>query len=791
MAASELRRFEMRVLRDVLAGQTGQPSIGAARFSFLGQGATVSVAATIPTGSSQLHVFDAGALLSGSTVQVGLNGKSLSVTSVDSRTLISVSNSTGSSISVTVGTRLILTSDAVTVFSDAAGTPISGGNTLDTGPGSPPIWIGRPVVDYISTSLSGYDATTAATQPSGSGSALSWSHTASGSNRLVLVAVSWQEGTGTEDIDSVTYGGIAMTLVDSTIMTSLYSLMDPPTGSKTVVVNWTGSGSKTAVAGAVSFAGVDRDHPLDATVKATGNSTAPSVSIPAGDISRVILTFVGVNCASSVPTLTAGTGLTQRWNDHSGTTGATLGGGATADSAGGAQTLAWTLSSARNWSTIAVGVRSAQRLEVDLAAANVPSLAYVDARNYPNLQDAVDSVAIGGTLNIPNGDYVVPDGGLVINKSICLQGDPGTRLFSFATDGDQPVIRIVPGGVPIQGITIRDLTLLNGSLPEAGLTGNCGILCDLPTDGSKVSRLVIERVITYDMGDDGISLVGRGTNDSFFVFVSLRDVSCVNGRGRGLFASYANLLNCYGCYFAANDLEGVRCEVSEPALYACSVENNCLTAFSRKDPEHLEDRFALDPDLGGQLVFLNCGMGRIDAMHVESFNGENQPLCKRGIVLANSKAITVSGCLFINGGEDDLDAGILITGSNGSNSSPVVMACTVLPNWFSQVKNAVVVDSGATTARDCVVFPQHISSGTGALSLPTAVSDSGIVSLGNRKLGSSGLSRGIFVPPRVNSAGDPLPSLTSTEAGYMLFDTTTATLRLWTGSAWLRVSLLP
>ncbi len=73
MAATELRRFDIRVMRDVFAAESNL-TLSGARFSFFGQGATVAAAATIPTGSSALGVYDAGALAAGSTVMIGLGG---------------------------------------------------------------------------------------------------------------------------------------------------------------------------------------------------------------------------------------------------------------------------------------------------------------------------------------------------------------------------------------------------------------------------------------------------------------------------------------------------------------------------------------------------------------------------------------------------------------------------------------------------------------------------------------------------------------------------------------------
>ena len=107
--------------------------------------------------------------------------------------------------------------------------------------------------------------------------------------------------------------------------------------------------------------------------------------------------------------------------------------------------------------------------------------------------------------------------------------------------------------------------------------------------------------------------------------------------------------------------------------------------------------------------------------------------------------------------------------------------------WPTNVFKAIEIDGGSPTAQDCVVHPQKIGAGTGTMILPTATSDSGVVVLGNRKLGSNGLARGIFVPPRSNTEFDALPDLGSDDVGYLLLDLTNAGLRIWDGSQWLFV----
>jgi hypothetical protein len=192
------------------------------------------------------------------------------------------------------------------------------------------------------------------------------------------------------------------------------------------------------------------------------------------------------------------------------------------------------------------------------------------------LQAAVDFCPAGGTVFIPRGEYTVPSGGLVINKPLILRGEPGTTLFAHACYTDEAVIRIVPGGNQLRNIQIRDLTLQNpGNHPPAIVPGNYGICCDVPTDGSKVSWVVLENLVVEGMGDDNLHFDANGTNDSYIVFLTLRNVQSSWSRGHGAFIKVANNVSAYDCYFNASDLCGVWADTSEVQFLGCGFEDNC------------------------------------------------------------------------------------------------------------------------------------------------------------------------------------------------------------------------
>ncbi len=112
---------------------------------------------------------------------------------------------------------------------------------------------------------------------------------------------------------------------------------------------------------------------------------------------------------------------------------------------------------------------------------------------------------------------------------------------------------------------------------------------------------------------------------------------------------------------------------------------------------------------------------------------------------------------------------------------PGVVASAFLPNAFHNVKTAIEIDAGSNEAKDCVVFPQRIAAGTGAVKVPTGLANNGLVVLGSRP-SSSASTRGICVPSVANASARP--TLTADDKGYLMYDIGAARLIYWDGTAW-------
>ena len=156
-----------------------------------------------------------------------------------------------------------------------------------------------------------FDSATRAT--TGTGTSLTFSHTVSGSNRILVVGVADNDATTGDTITGVTYNGVAMSRISGGYGTNtdggtvfLYYLVAPATGTHNVVVSCSSSHSLSALA--ASYTGAAQTGQPDAN---TAQSTSASTSI------NISLTSVADKCWAVIYTkggdyISASTGTTSR-----------------------------------------------------------------------------------------------------------------------------------------------------------------------------------------------------------------------------------------------------------------------------------------------------------------------------------------------------------------------------------------------------------------------------------------------------------------------------------------------
>lgn len=122
MSLYHLRKFARSYTKDASASDTSQVVAAGATVSVYKQGATITNGTTITTGGVTVTVRDAGRLVVNDTVQLGTDAtKQMLVTAIGSRTSLTVQSTTGSSISVSAGDRLVIYSNLPTLYTESTG----------------------------------------------------------------------------------------------------------------------------------------------------------------------------------------------------------------------------------------------------------------------------------------------------------------------------------------------------------------------------------------------------------------------------------------------------------------------------------------------------------------------------------------------------------------------------------------------------------------------------------------------------------------------------------------------
>ncbi len=115
-----------------------------------------------------------------------------------------------------------------------------------------------------------------------SGSSIGWSHTitSSGANTYLIVGVGAKKTSSDPTVSSVVYGGVSMTQVTSTCITSsithicssVWVLFNPPTGTNNATATYSTTVNGGWAAG-VSYTGVNQSNTVDATQTGSGTTS--------------------------------------------------------------------------------------------------------------------------------------------------------------------------------------------------------------------------------------------------------------------------------------------------------------------------------------------------------------------------------------------------------------------------------------------------------------------------------------------------------------------------------------
>lgn len=163
-----------------------------------------------------------------------------------------------------------------------------------------------------------------------SASSDSWSHTISGSDRILFVNVRiYDTGASNRSVSTISFNGVALTKVNSITAAvegatqdgELWYLVAPATGTHTITVTLTGSVSHMA-SSAFSYTGVDQTNPIDSNNTGQNNTGTATFTLSTTVVKSNCWLVGGAMARDSGPP-GAGSGTTLRGlNSGSWTTGA-------------------------------------------------------------------------------------------------------------------------------------------------------------------------------------------------------------------------------------------------------------------------------------------------------------------------------------------------------------------------------------------------------------------------------------------------------------------------------------
>jgi hypothetical protein len=277
------------------------------------------------------------------------------------------------------------------------------------------------------------------------GVALTWSHTCTGTNLLLVVGVNCTVNPDTGLSTTATYNAVSMTslgVVHSGGSTSGYVqffyLINPASGANNVVVTAAGStgGSVDYGGGSISFTGVHQTTPLGSPFTNTANGTSVSVNVTGTTAGNMV---VDTACAGTSMTSVGGS-QTQRVHANTGSGAAANQLGMSTAAAGGTVTMTWN-GGADFWGIIAAEVLAAGGAAVTATSSPLFALAGPGAVGTPlafQWQQLHGVDPSGGLFTASLSGSVTPTGAIAKQANKALAGS-STATGTPAKQAQKPL----------------------------------------------------------------------------------------------------------------------------------------------------------------------------------------------------------------------------------------------------------------------------------------------------------------------------------------------------------------
>jgi hypothetical protein len=450
--------------------------------------------------------------------------------------------------------------------------------------------------NQASTTSSGISTDTTSSAHADGVSSLSWTQTVNSHlNQVLIVTVSTYE----HITSSVTYNGVSMTKIGnatclSTCNASMWYLLNPPTGSHSVVTKL--SGTTSVVGGAATYYNVDQSNPFGSIATTNGKSTTASVSVSSTQSQLIIDSYTNENHGG-----TPASGQTQVYEDNT----VNAGGSSYKNGSAGSTTMTWNgkSSTSENWALLGVPMNG---LSSTTSVPVVNSLVLWNAQTNAAITTlsnnaTVDLSTVGTScLNIRAMTTPSTVGSVVFaydgNTSYRTENNAPYDLGGDATTGDTPSCMTFAPGLHVLAATpyggsngsgqlglpaLISFTVVNQSssptaTPPPGIQA-CGTICDgTHACGSPVA--VSGKIVDANNNPvNGLNVVIYDHNRDNSNYSTATDT--VKTDGNGNFSEKA--LVCGGLDVNTGDAYAVR-----PNWGACIPGSSCSAA----NPNSIENQ---------------------------------------------------------------------------------------------------------------------------------------------------------------------------------------------------------
>lgn len=344
-------------------------------------------------------------------------------------------------------------------------------------------------------------------------SSLSWSHTCTGSDLLLLV----HSGTNGTPVSTsgVTYNGVALTSrwSDSRSWTAAsgWSLVAPATGANTVAITLSAA-EDTEFGQAISYTGVDQTTPHGTAQVANGASTAPAVPTLTSATGEICVGFLMTSDAA----ITSGSGQTAEISDVNFASDS-----AQTDSEPGAASvdITWTTAGGP-WTCGGIPIKPSsggQTIAIGLTALNILGLVESLAVQLPigvgsfTINGLAPSLEYNVILPITNASSNVT--GFTPNLERTIAISTASLTIQGTSLGLDFSIPIGVGSVDVSGASItllQTVEISNGSFAAQGISVSLSVATPLGVDSLTINGFAqsLQQSVILEIGTNSIVVDG-------------------------------------------------------------------------------------------------------------------------------------------------------------------------------------------------------------------------------------------------------------------------------------------